>query len=334
MGIEGVSVKDENWMDDEWVVFRGYQRHLLQVCFTDRKLGELIQHLKAVHLYDRALIVVTADHGASFLPGEFFRSISDANYQDILAVPLFLKLPKSTKVAIIDHSVESVDILPTVADALGIKLHFQTDGFSALRDRTKHRSKIRVRKTIFSNDKEWREFDSEILNSGSLARKIAVFGTGSPNHILEPTMVPELLKMRAADPSFQNNNDVAIELKNPKSFENVDLKSGFIPVFIAGRVLFPFTPKGPILLGVWINDRFCGITSTFPPDLKEKGWLRTLWIQSSTGKTQDFKIEDVQGFGIMVPESSFRQGKNDIQIVNLQNWAEKNAFQPPSFPFP
>ncbi|MCI0412814.1 sulfatase-like hydrolase/transferase [bacterium] len=328
MGIEGVSVKEENWLDDDWVVFRGYQRHLLQLCFVDRKLGELTQHLKSVGLYDSALIVVTADHGASFLPGESLRSVSDANYQDILPVPFFLKLPNSTKGAIIDRNVESVDILPTIADALGIKLPFPTDGFSALQDRSPQRSKKRVYKTIFSKDKEWREFDSEIISSASIKRKIAVFGTGNPDQILEPTLIPQLLKMSPTDSSFGNNNNVQIELKNPQSFENVDLKSGFIPVFIAGRAVFPFTPKGPILLGVWINGRFNGITRTFPPDLKEKGWLRTLWIKS-TAKKQDFRIEDVQGFGIMVPESSFRQGKNDIQVINLQNWAEKNAFQPP-----
>lgn len=329
MGIEGISVKEENWLDDDCIVFRGYQRHLLQLGFTDRKLGELIEHLKSVQLYDRALIVITADHGASFRPGDSFRSLSGSNYQDILNVPLFVKLPSSARVAIIDRNVESIDILPTIADALGIKLGFETDGSSALQDGSQQRNKKRAYKTIFTSDKKWEEFDSSIVNSASLARKIAIFGTGNPDQILQPTMIPQLVKMSATDPSFRSNDRVTIELKNPQSFANVDLTSGFIPVFIAGRVLFPVTPKGPILLGVWINGRFCGITSTFPPDLKETGWLRTLWIRSSTGKTQNLKMEDIQGFGILVAESSFRQGKNDIQVVNLQSWAEKNNYLPP-----
>ena len=329
MGVEGISVKEETWLDDDCIVFRGYQRHLLQLSFTDRKLGELIEHLKSFQLYDRALIVITADHGASFRPGDSFRTISDSNYQDILTVPLFVKLPNSTKVAIIDRNVESIDILPTVADALGIKLGFQIDGSSALQDGSQQRNRKKAYKAIFTSDKRFQEFDSSIVNSASLARKIAIFGTGSPDQILKPTMIPQLLKMSSTDPSFQNKHHVTIELKNPESFANVDLASGFIPVFIAGRVLFPVTPTAPILLGVWINGRFCGITSTFPPDLKETGWLRTLWIRSTTGKTKDFKIENIQGFGILVAESSFRQGKNDIQVVNLQSWAEKNNYLPP-----
>ena len=44
-------------------------------------------------LYDRALVVVTADHGVSFRAGQKRRPLSDANLQDIAYVPLFVKLP-------------------------------------------------------------------------------------------------------------------------------------------------------------------------------------------------------------------------------------------------
>ena len=44
-------------------------RHLLQVGYTDRLVGELLARLRRTGLLERALIVVTADHGYSFQVG-------------------------------------------------------------------------------------------------------------------------------------------------------------------------------------------------------------------------------------------------------------------------
>jgi hypothetical protein len=63
----------EKWSADESAVIQGYQRHLLQVGFVDTLLGKLLARLKAVNLYDRSLIVITSDHGASFRPNDFKR---------------------------------------------------------------------------------------------------------------------------------------------------------------------------------------------------------------------------------------------------------------------
>ena len=37
----------------------------------DTWLGKLLDHLRTIGLYDRALLVLTADHGMSFRPGDF-----------------------------------------------------------------------------------------------------------------------------------------------------------------------------------------------------------------------------------------------------------------------
>jgi hypothetical protein len=54
MGTEGLSLQDQVWCRDE-VVARGYQRHLLQVGFVDKMIGELLDRLHQTGLYDRAL---------------------------------------------------------------------------------------------------------------------------------------------------------------------------------------------------------------------------------------------------------------------------------------
>src|SRR5215210_5093461 len=77
---------------------QNHMRHLLQVAYTDRLVGELLRRLERTGLLERALIVVTADHGYSFRVGvKSRRLISDENVDEIAPVPLFVKAPGQTE---------------------------------------------------------------------------------------------------------------------------------------------------------------------------------------------------------------------------------------------
>ena len=52
-----------SWVGPQWQVDQSFQRHVLQVQYADRLVGELLDALRARGLFDRAVIVVTADHG-------------------------------------------------------------------------------------------------------------------------------------------------------------------------------------------------------------------------------------------------------------------------------
>lgn len=54
------------WPKDPYISATAYQRHLLQVGYTDRVLGQIVGRLEDEGTYERSLIVVTADHGISF----------------------------------------------------------------------------------------------------------------------------------------------------------------------------------------------------------------------------------------------------------------------------
>jgi len=319
MGVEGMSIMDETWINDDVVVERAYQRHLLQVGYVDRMIGQLVDRLKSQNLYDRSLILITADHGASFRSGDRVRSISPTNYHDILPVPVIMKLPGQKAGRVIDRNFETIDILPTIADALGIKTLFETDGISALRD-ISTRPKKKVLSAIFTTKKQWQEFEPEIQKRDeSVSRKIALFGTGMLKTSYEGQF-SELEQLKTAEVAGNEPTNVRFELKNPTSFENVDLRSNFVPVFIVGRAFFSQTPGEDIPLGIWVNGVFRGSTRTFQPNKKDiQGWFKTIWLQSSADSDLP-KPEDIRAFGLIVPESSYRQGKNVIQVVNLQNW--------------
>ncbi len=109
----------------------GRQRHLLQTEAADGLLGQILDRLDADDAFDDTLVVVTADHGEAFLPGEPDRQLSDANADAIAWTPLLVKAPGQTDGRIDDANVQSVDIVPTVADLLGVDLPWDVDGIPA-----------------------------------------------------------------------------------------------------------------------------------------------------------------------------------------------------------
>ena len=81
-------------------------------------------------MYDKTLFVVTADHGMSFKPGEFGRrQATNGNVDQVLWVPLFIKAPGQDEGQVNERNWEHVDLVPTVADMLGIKVPWEMDGF-------------------------------------------------------------------------------------------------------------------------------------------------------------------------------------------------------------
>ena len=315
MGVEGMSVLDEIWTRDAWLVERGYQRHLLQVSYVDWMIGALVDRLKVQNMYDSALIVITADHGSSYREGDRVRTLTSTNYSDILPVPVLMKLPGKKEERIIDKNFQTIDILPTAADALGIQLPFQVDGASAFREGP-IRTHKRALRTIFSKN-EWLEFPADLtqVRAESAQRKIRLFGSGDAESLYHPPGI-QAAGFNTVQKSIWTERGVTFELKNAGLFQNVDLNSDFLPIFITGRALFESAASEPVLLGVWVNGVFRGVTRTFLPDANVSGWLRTLWLSSSSGRASN-SLRNIHGFGIIVSKDSFRSGRNDIKIRML-----------------
>lgn len=122
----------ERWDDDDWLALQHEQRFLLQLRYTDRLLGDLLHRLRDTGLYDRSLIVVTADHGVSFRAGDERRDATATNAPDILSIPLLVKLPHQREGHIDDRPAGAVDVVPTIADALDAEVPWPVDGQSLL----------------------------------------------------------------------------------------------------------------------------------------------------------------------------------------------------------
>src|SRR5207248_6042161 len=127
-------INHEESFGDKWLLEQGYQRHLMQVAFVDKMVGRLVERLKQVGIYDKALVIVTADNGESFLHLNHDRHIADpVTFTDIADTPLLIKRPGQTSGGYSDQHVRSFDVVPTIADMLGIRMPWKVEGRSLLR---------------------------------------------------------------------------------------------------------------------------------------------------------------------------------------------------------
>jgi hypothetical protein len=266
-----------------------HQRHLLQVGFVDTLIGRLIARLRGLGIYDRSLIVVTADHGASYRERMPRRAARTDNRADILRVPLFIKRPGQERGAVADGIAESVDVLPSMADALGIELPFVVDGQSLLGDRATARALrtfiARGQTRINTRDvTDWRR-SSEI----SLARRIDRFGTGPWDLIYALPGTRDLIG-RPLAAYTRRTGTLGVRIVEPERFGNVRLGSADLPLHVRGRVFGG--SAGP--LAVAVNGRIAATTMPF----LERG---------------------TTVFATMIPERLLDEGANDVETFVVES---------------
>ncbi len=142
----------------------------------DRLLGQFLNKLERTGLYDRALVVVAADHGVSFEADGTRRTVSAENIADIARVPLFVKLPGQRGGRIDRRAVQTIDVLPTIADVLDVELPWRTDGHSLLEARDGSRVVVMSRRDGTRITVPTNVVDADM--SLTLRRKARLFGEG------------------------------------------------------------------------------------------------------------------------------------------------------------
>jgi hypothetical protein len=266
-----------------------HQRLLLQVGFVDTLIGRLTARLRALGAYDSALIIVTADHGASYREGVARRNPRGANIADIMLVPLIVKVPGQPAGVILDDNVEVVDILPTIAEVLSAELPEPVSGRSLLdRARPPRTEKILIRhngeRVTRSTITDWAQHAGD-----SLERKLRRFGSGATSLYMTPGTrdlegVPLARMTRARRPGIE----VAIE--NEGRFARVSLESATLPLYVRGAV------KGaapPVTVAVAVNGTIVASAASY-----QEGGNHV--------------------FGTVIPEQYLKDGENGIEVVPIE----------------
>jgi len=98
--------------------------------WVDTQLARLVEVLRNLSLWDSSVLVLTADHGEEFLDhGGRFHAPSQP-YQEMLHVPLLMRVPGVKKVALSDAPFSHVHLAPTALEAIGIEPPQEFEGHS------------------------------------------------------------------------------------------------------------------------------------------------------------------------------------------------------------
>jgi arylsulfatase A-like enzyme len=109
------------------------------ITYMDTQIGELIQQMKRLGLYENTLLIITGDHGEAFGERHLLGHGLSA-YQDEVHVPLIVKYPGASHREVIGDAVGHTDILPTIMEVAGIAPPTYIQGRS-LRDQSGNASR-------------------------------------------------------------------------------------------------------------------------------------------------------------------------------------------------
>jgi hypothetical protein len=241
----------EDWDRDPAIVARNEHRHLLQLGFVDRFIGQLLDRLQETGLLDQCLLIVTADHGVSVRPNHSRRIPDAETLPDILSVPLFIKLPGQTSGAVSDANVESVDILPTIAEILGLTLPEPVDGTSVTNDKRRLRKSFFVEQTMTALEPAIPGLDAAVQ------RRRAIFGSGSWDR--PPLMTashPDWHGRSIREFTIEDRPLDGVQIEDPKPSADVGA-SEFVPCLVRGCVETRSLQTPVADLVVVVNDVIC-----------------------------------------------------------------------------
>lgn len=107
------------------------ERYDTAIRYATDQLGAFLEELSRRGLFDPALIIVTADHGDEFFEHGGF-SHGYTLHEEVVRVPLLVKLPHQREARRDARAVTLMDVLPTLADAVGAPVPRNLDGRSLM----------------------------------------------------------------------------------------------------------------------------------------------------------------------------------------------------------
>jgi hypothetical protein len=280
---------------DTYLRHHNEQRQLLQLGFADRMLGRVMARLKSEGIYDDTLVVVTADHGFAWKVGvETRRSVSLSNVDELGSVPLIVKRPGRHSGNVSPALARTVDVTPTIADALNVPLGYRADGRSAFSRPVRARRTVRIVKRDFSSvvrlpARQWRARRAAVVR-----RRLRELGHGNWASLFDSYGPHRRLIGRTVD-DVRVAARARATLSMSRSFGNVSRAAGLVPCQVAGRIRGsgPNTKRD---IAVAVNGRI-----------------------EAVGRSFHLRGERVESYSVMVPEESLREGRNRVEVLEVSD---------------
>lgn len=224
-----------SWQSEQVLVEQGMLRYALQLEYLDKLLGGVLDSLQSSANFDPAMLVVVADHGLAFSAGQSFRNATADSLAAIARVPLFIKYPGQRE-AVNDNSAgQTIDVLPTILNSLGIAAPATIQGQALgpdVRAETRQRSIAELATSAPG-------FEEMLSNSSNAAFHTVVTPGQSAQQSLAQGAGKQFMGAElAALSEFKRNStvDVTAQLSRPELFRDIDLAKGFLPVVLSAKL--------------------------------------------------------------------------------------------------
>lgn len=262
------------WREDPLFTNLGIQRYLLQLGYVDGFIGAVLDQLEESGLLDSSLLVVMADHGISFRPGLSRRNLRDGGSAgEILAIPLFIKVPGQTSGEVARLAAQTTDVLPTMADALGVEVGWDVAGRSLL-----DAAADREQGSVVSADGVHPLPEGVLTDAIAFAQEYAeVFGSGNePHDVYAMGPFRHLVGGPIPGGVGRGENLPTASLARPEALQSVDPEAELVPARITG--VFRGEPQTrDIALG--LGDRIASVGRAYED--REGQWRFSVFVDPS-----------------------------------------------------
>ncbi|MDQ2622169.1 MAG: sulfatase-like hydrolase/transferase, partial [Actinomycetota bacterium] len=277
--IEQLSRSTAEWLVDDNGITSAQARMYTQTGFADELIGELKRDLVKKGLWDEAIVVVTADHGISFEGGEVpQRMVDERAMGEVANPPLFIKYPGQKKGEVSDKHSMTIDIVPTIAEAVGVEDPYEFDGVPlqgpvpdrpiAVKDIKNRETKVELPEMIAQRN-------------AAIARADERMGTG-PIYTLGPA--PGLIG-KPAPPVPAGTTSAALD--SPGLWDDYRPRRKIVPMNVTGVI--ESGTGGDLTIAVGVNGRI-------------------------EGTARPFEFEGATRFGTLINPDALRPGRNEITI--------------------
>ena len=300
-GLEGLTTP--RGFHDRGLTDHNKARYLLQLAFTDREVGRLLAKLRRVGLLDKALLVITADHGFAFEVGvPDRRKVTRSNIDEIVTVPLFVKAPRQRIGRVDDTYVRTVDILPTIAETLGFRLNWRHDGRPASAPSTRARRGVSIVTRDFKRTIRISARALERRRRQNVRRAARLFGSGARSAQLYRSPFAslyrigphrELLGKPLARLRTRGPGGVRAHVQDARLRRAFNPASSLLPTRIAGTISGAGSGARRDI-AVAVNGRVLGLG-------------RSLHLLGGSPEL----------FAILIPDDSLRRGRNDVRLYEV-----------------
>ena len=233
---------DKAWGPEPHLPVLSQQRFLLQAAYTDRLIGELKRDLIRGGWWDKAIVIIAADHGSSFHPNTHRRFISEESFSDIANVPLLIKYPGQSSAVVDRGSAQLIDVLPTVASVTGSPLGGPSDGLDLTGPRPQRDVRIYGGHGLGWISKSWDQFTAQ------RQMEVDEWNARFPGNVAATWIGPRasLRGRRVRDLAVKSSSRASARIEMADGWRDVKPGSGWIPVLV-GAVLKGVPAGSPLV---------------------------------------------------------------------------------------